>query len=169
MRKRGVWLLLLVFAVSCCLPIVGLAKKGDGAGVKVRARVGGQILIEIRSGDEISFEVDPVMNPEDTALTEILVRTNAAKYSIVAKFGEFLIGDYDLIKNEKFFIRSKAPGSGQGIDDWIVPKDEVVVLKGEDGRTPGEVTVVEYLLRVDFTVPSGEGKLEIIYTAVPEF
>jgi hypothetical protein len=168
MRKGVIWLLLLLFATSCFLPVVGFAKKG-GAGVKVKARVSGQILIEIASGDEISFEVDPVMNPEDTAVTEIVVRTNAAKYSIVAKFGEFLIGDYDLIKNEKFFIRSKAPGSGQAIDDWIVPKDEVVILKNEDGLTPGEITVVEYLLKVDFTVPSGEGKLEIVYTAVPAF
>ena len=168
MRKGVIWLVVFVFAVSCFLPLIGFAKKG-GAGVKVKARVGGQILIEIASGDEISFEVDPVMNPEDTAATEIVVRTNAAKYSIIGKFGEFLIGDYDLIKNEKFFIRSKAPGSGKAIDNWIVPKDEVIIVKDEDGRTPGETTVVEYLLKVDFTVPPGEGKLEIVYTAVPAF
>jgi len=169
MRKGVIWLLLLLFATSCFLPVVSFAKKGGGAGVKVKARVGGQILIEIASGDEISFEVDPVMNPEDTAVTEIVVRTNAAKYSIIGKFGEFLIGDYDLIENEKFFIRSKAPGSGKAIDDWIVPKGEVVILKDEDGRTPGETTIVEYLLKVDFTVPPGEGRLEIVYTAVPAF
>jgi hypothetical protein len=28
---------------------------------------------------------------------------------------------------------------------------------------------VEYLLKVDFTVPPGEGRLEIVYTAVPAF
>ncbi len=167
--KRGVLrLLLLLFTVSCFLPLAAFGEQ-SGAGVKVKARVGGQILIEIVSGEEISFEVDPVMNPEDTAATEIVVRTNATKYSIIAEFGEFLIGDYDLIKNEKFFIRSKAPGSGQAIDDWTVPKGEVVILKNEDGLTPGETTIVEYLLKVDFTVPPGEGKLEIVYTAVPAF
>jgi hypothetical protein len=143
--------------------------QGGGTGVEMKARVGGQIVLEILSGDKINFTVDPLNNPEATATTEILVRTNAASYSITASFGAFLIGDYDLIKNGKFFIRSRAPGKGKAIADWTVPKDEVVILKGEDGLTSGEITVVEYLLRVDFTVPPGEGKLVIIFTAVPEF
>ncbi len=168
MRRIAVFLTLAALAVACCTPTVALAATG-GTGVKVRARVGGQIIIEIASGEEIRFEVDPIMNPEDTARTEIIVRTNAAKYSIIAEFGEFLIGDYDLIAHGKFFVRSKAPGTGKAIDEWTVPKGQVVILKDEDGLTPGETTIVEYLLKVDFTVPPGEGKLEITFTAVPSF
>ncbi|MGY4706857.1 hypothetical protein ACVNPS_03755 [Candidatus Bipolaricaulota sp. J31] len=166
MRKSTVLFTLVALAVAWCLP--ALAAQG-GTGVKVRARVGGQIIIEIASGEEINFEVDPIMNPEDTATTEIIVRTNAAKYSIIAEFGEFLIGDYDLIAHGKFFVRSKAPGTGKAIDEWTVPKGQVVILKDEDGLTPGETTIVEYLLKVDFTVPPGVGKLEITFTAVPSF
>jgi len=168
MRRSMVLLALAALAVTCCFPVGALAAKG-GTGVKVRARVGGQIIIEIASGEEINFEVDPIMNPEDTAATEIVVRTNAAKYSIIAEFGEFLIGDYDLIAHGKFFVRSKAPGTGKAIEEWTVPKGQVVILKDEDGLTPGETTIVEYLLKVDFTVPPGEGKLEITFTAVPSF
>ena len=161
----------LVLAVMMALVLAGvaplaLAEKG-GSGVEVKARVGGQIVLEIVSGQEISFEVDPLMNPEDTAETELVVRTNAPRYSIVAQFSEFLIGDYDLIKNEKFFVRSKAPGSGQALEDWTVPKGQLTILKNEDGLTAGETTVVEYKLTVDFTVPPGKGKLQVVYTAVP--
>ena len=168
--RRLWWLLGSVAVWGLSLSTVAAPPgQGGGTGVDVKARVGGQIVLEIVSGNTINFSVDPLTNPEATAETEILVRTNAASYSIIATFGEFLIDGYDLIKNGKFFIRSKAPGKGKPIADWIVPKDEVVILKGEDGRTPGEITVVEYLLRVDFTVPPGEGKLVIIFTAVPEF
>lgn len=168
MRRGVVLLLISVLIAGCLLPLAGFAKRG-GTGVKVKARVGGQIIIEIASGEEINFEVDPIMNPEDTAVTEIVVRTNAAKYSIIAEFGEFLIDDYDLIAHGKFFVRSKAPGTGKAIEEWTVPKGQVVILKDEDGLTPGETTIVEYLLKVDFTVPPGEGRLEITFTAVPSF
>ena len=168
-RGKAVLAVLLAMVLVAGVAPLALAKKGGGSGVHVKARVGGQILLEIASGQEISFEVDPIMNPEDTAETELLVKTNAPRYSIVAQFSEFLIGDYDLIKNEKFFIRSKAPGTGQAIEDWIVPKGQVTILKNEDGLTAGETTVVEYKLVVDFTVPPGEGKLEVVFTAVPAF
>jgi hypothetical protein len=162
--------LALLLCLVVCLPLLaGPRGGGEDSGVQVRARVGGQILLEIVSGSEISFEVDPIMNPEDSAATEILIRTNAPRYSIVATFSEFNIGDYDLIANEKFFIRSRAPGSGRALDDWVVPRGQVTVLENEDGLTEGEVTVVEYLLRVDFSVPAGEGRLEVVYTAVPLF
>lgn len=168
MRSKALLIAAVAFAFLISMSPLVLAKKG-GSGVEVRARVGGQILLEIASGEAISFEVDPLINPEDTAETEIIVRTNAPRYSIIATFGDFLIGDYDLIANEKFFIRSKAPGSGKAIEDWTVPKGEIVILKDEDGLTAGETTVVEYLLRVDFTVPPGEGQLQVTYTAVPAF
>lgn len=165
--RAMVAMLLVLVLVASVVPLT-LAKRGD-SGVSVRARVGGQIVLEIMSGQEIRFEVDPLMNPEDTAETELLVRTNAPRYSIIAQFGDFLIGDYDLIENEKFFVRSKAPGSGQAIDDWTVPKGQITVLKDEDGLTSGETTLVEYKLMVDFTVPPGEGKLQVVFTAVPAF
>lgn len=168
MRRDGELCWVLGVVLGLILPVAVAAAQG-GPGVEMKARVGGQIAIEIVSGDKINFDVDPLTNPEETAVTEILVRTNAATYSITATFGEFLIGDYDLIANGHFLIRSKAPGKGKPILDWTVPKGEVIIVKGEDGRTPGEVTVVEYLLRVDFTVPPGEGKLVVVFTAVPEF
>jgi len=163
----------LAVAVITCLLLTSTAPlalaKGRTPGVEVRARVGGQILLEIADGEEISFEVDPLLNPEDTASTELIVRTNALHYSIVAQFSDFSIGEYDLIEHEKFFIRSTAPGTGEAINDWTVPKGEMVILKNENGLTPGETIVVEYLLKVDFTVPPGEGRLQVIYTAVPAF
>lgn len=165
--KRGIVALVMISLMLLAFPVF---TKNEGPGVKVKARVGGQILLEIASGEEISFEVDPVMNPEDTAVTELIVRTNAHKYSIVAQFSDFKIGDYDLIEHEKFFIRSKAPGSGKAIEDWTVPKKgQITILQDEDGLTPGETIVVEYRLVVDFTVPPGEGKLEVVFTAVPVF
>ncbi len=154
--------LLLVLALTAS---AFAANKGQG--VNVRARVAGQILLSIESGDEISFDVDPLNNPEATAETVLSVMTNAPRYSIIAEIGNFMIGNYDLIKNGKFFIRSKAPGSGQGIDDWTVPKSgQLVIVKNEDGLTMGEKIKVEYKLVVDFSVPAGEGKLEIAFTAV---
>ena len=132
----------------------------------MKARVAGQILLSIESGDRISFEVDPLNNHEDTAETELLVMTNARDYTIIATFGRFAIDNYDLITNEKFFIRSMAPGSGQSITSWTAPIGEIAILKNEDGMTAGEITLVEYMLQVDFTVPPGEGQLEIAFTAV---
>jgi len=167
-RSKALLAVMMALVLVAGVAPLALAKKG-GSGVSVKARVGGQIVLEIASGQEISFEVDPQMNPEDTAETELLVRTNAPRYSIVAEFSDFLIGDYDLIKNEKFFVRSKAPGSGQVLEDWTVPKGQLTILKNEDGLTAGETTVVEYKLTVDFTVPPGEGKLQVVYTAVPTF
>ena len=167
-RGRTLLVMMLTLVLVASVVPLALAARG-GSGVQVRARVGGQIVLEIVSGQEISFEVDPLMNPEDTAETELVVRTNAPRYSIVAQFSEFLIGDYDLIKNEKFFVRSKAPDSGQAIDEWTVPKGQLTILKNEDGLTSGETTLVEYKLTVDFTVPPGEGKLRVVFTAVPAF
>ena len=167
-RGRTLLVMMLTLVLVASVVPLALAARG-GSGVQVRARVGGQIVLEIVSGQEISFEVDPLMNPEDTAETELVVRTNAPRYSIVAEFSDFLIGDYDLIENEKFFVRSKAPGSGQALEDWTVPKGQLTIVKNEDGLTPGETTVVEYKLTVDFTVPPGEGKLQVVFTAVPAF
>lgn len=168
--KKG-WLVtgLAVFLVLALALSAAAAQSfhKKGQGVEVRARVAGQIILSIKSGSEISFNVDPLNNPEDTAETVLEVMTNAPRYSIVAQIGQFLIGNYDLIKNGKFFIRSKAPGTGQGIDDWTVPKSgQITIVKDEDGLTMGEETKVEYKLSVDFSVPAGEGKLEIAYTAV---
>ena len=167
-RSKALLAVMMALVLVAGVAPLALAKKG-GSGVQVKARVGGQIVLEIASGQEISFEVDPLTNPEDTAETELLVRTNAPRYSIVAEFSDFLIGDYDLIKNEKFFVRSKAPGNGQALEDWTVPKGQLTILKNEDGLTAGETTVVEYKLTVDFTVPPGEGKLQVVFTAVPAF
>ncbi len=167
-RGRTLLVMMLTLVLVASVVPLALAARG-GSGVQVRARVGGQIVLEIVSGQEISFEVDPLMNPEDTAETELVVRTNAPRYSIVAEFSDFLIGDYDLIENEKFFVRSKAPDSGQAIDEWTVPKGQLTILKNEDGLTSGETTLVEYKLTVDFTVPPGEGKLRVVFTAVPAF
>ena len=167
-RSKALLVVMMALVLVAGVAPLALAKKG-GSGVQVKARVGGQIVLEIVSGQEISFEVDPLMNPEDMAETELVVRTNAPRYSIVAQFSEFLIGDYDLIKNEKFFVRSKAPGSGQALEDWTVPKGQLTIVKNEDGLTEGETTVVEYKLTVDFTVPPGEGKLQVVFTAVPAF
>ena len=162
---------LLVVGMILCLVLalslsVLAAKGGSGEGVEVKARVAGQILLSIESGDRISFEVDPLNNHEDTAETELLVMTNARDYTIIATFGRFAIDNYDLITNEKFFIRSMAPGSGQSITSWTAPVGEIAILKNEDGMTAGEITLVEYMLQVDFTVPPGEGQLEIAFTAV---
>jgi len=167
MRKRWLVAGLAVFIVLV-LTVSALAAKGPkGQGVEVRARVAGEILLSIKSGDEISFNVDPLNNPEDTAETVLFVMTNAPRYSIIAEIGNFMIGGYDLIKNGKFFIRSEAPGSGQGIDDWTVPRSgQMTIVKDEDGLTMGEEIKVEYKLSVDFSVPAGEGKLEIAFTAV---
>jgi len=166
--KKG-WLVtgLVVLLVLALAGSAFAAKGQKGPGVEVRARVAGQILLSIESGDEISFNVDPLNNPEDTAETVLSVKTNAPRYSIVAEIGNFMIGDYDLIKNGKFFIRSKAPGSGQGIDDWTVPRPgQMTIVKNEDGLTMGEEIKVEYKLAVDFSVPAGEGKLKIAFTAI---
>ncbi len=167
MEKR--WLItgLVVFLVAA-LAVSSFAANGPkGQSVEVRARVAGEILLSIKSGDEISFNVDPLSNPEDTAETVLFVMTNAPRYSIIAEIGSFIIGDYDLIKNGKFFIRSEAPGSGQGIDDWTVPKSgQIAIVKDEDGLTTGEEIKVEYKLSIDFSVPAGEGKLRIAFTAV---
>lgn len=159
---------LVIFVLIMALGISAVAQKGEE--VEVKARVRGHILIEVKSGDEITFEVDPIDNPEDTASTELLVKTNARRYTIVATIGDFNIGDYDLIQNEKFSVRSKAPGSGRDIGSWEVPqRGELTILQGEDGRTTGELTVVEYKLQVDFSVPPGEGTLVIAYTAMAAF
>lgn len=160
---------LAIFILIMALSITAVAQEGEE--VEVKARVRGHILIEVESGDEITFEVDPIDNPEDTASTELLVKTNARRYTIAATIGDFNIGgDYDLVQNEKFSVRSTAPGSGRGIGSWEVPQGrELTILQGEDGRTTGEVTVVEYKLQVDFSVPPGEGKLVIAYTAMAAF
>jgi len=168
MVRRKKWLLVvgLILCLVLALSLAGFAK-GGGQGVKVKARVAGQILLSIESGDSISFNVDPLSNPEGTAETKLLVKTNAKKYSIVGQFGQFLVGNYDLIKNGKFFIKSVAPGSGKALDDWTVPKkSDTTILKNEDGLTMGEETVVQYKLTVDFTVPPGDGQLDVSFTAV---
>ena len=164
-RKKGLLVVGLILCLILALSLAGFAKGGD-QGVKVKARVAGQILLSIESGDSISFNVDPLSNPEDTAETELSVMTNAKKYTIIGTFGQFAIDNYDLIKNEKFFIRSVAPGSGQALDDWTIPKGEVTILKNEDGLTMGETTVVQYKLSVDFSVPPGDAQLDISFTAV---
>ena len=164
-KVLGVALVLVTFLAASLLAAGAPSKKGSG--VKVKARIGGRIVLEIDSGEEINFNVDPVTNPEDTAETVFIVRTNVPRYSIVATFGEFKVGDYDLIAHKKFFIRSKAPGSGQGIDDWTVPQGQVTIVKDEDGFTNGEKVVVEYKVTVDFTVPPGEAKMQVVFTAVP--
>ncbi len=165
--KRAFLVALLIGALVVLGALGAAAARKGGTGVKVRARIGGQIVLEIDSGEEINFQVDPVSNPEDTAETVLVVKTNVPSYSIVAKFSDFKVGDYDLIEHGKFFIRSKAPGSGQAIDDWTVPKGQMTIVKNEDGFTSGEKIVVEYKLVVDFTVPPGEAKMEIVFTAVP--
>lgn len=150
---------------------IGLQAKDREPVVKVRARIGGTLMLSIESGEEIGFEVDPLNHPEDTAQTELLVITNLPAYSITALFSEFVIEDfnYDLIANGKFFIRVEAPGTGEGIPDWTVPEQgEMVLVKFEDGFTSGEVALIEYKLSVDFSVPPGEGKMKIVFTAVPE-
>ncbi|MGY4706412.1 hypothetical protein ACVNPS_01485 [Candidatus Bipolaricaulota sp. J31] len=150
---------------------VGTLAKDKEPVVEVRARIGGTLMLSIESGEEISFEVDPLNNPEDTAQTELLVITNLPAYSITALFSEFVIEEfnYDLIANGKFFIRTTPPGTGDGIPEWTVPHEgEVVLVKFEDGFTPGEVALIEYKLSVDFSVPPGEGKMKIVFTAVPE-
>ena len=165
-RKKSLLVVGLILCLILTLSIAGFAKKGGGQGVKVKARVAGQILLSIESGNDISFNVDPLSNPEDTAETDLTVMTNATKYTIIGTFGKFSIGNYDLIKNGKFFIKSVAPGSGQALDDWTVPKGEVTILKNEDGLTMGETTVVQYKLSVDFSVPPGDAQLDISFTAV---
>ncbi len=165
-QKMKIWFGIgIVFCLVLVLNISVLAAKG-GEGVEVKARVAGQILLSVESGDRISFEVDPLNNPEDIAETELLVMTNARDYTIIATFGRFVIDDYDLIANEKFFIRSMAPGAGQSLNSWTTPVGEIAILTNEDGMTAGEITLVEYMLQVDFTVPPGEGQLEIAFTAV---
>ncbi|MCD5416133.1 hypothetical protein LR032_03390 [Candidatus Bipolaricaulota bacterium] len=154
----GVIALMLVF-----IGFAGLAEEG----VEVRARVTGMILLTIESGDTIGFYVDPLHNPRDTAKTELSVMTNIAEYNIIATFGDFKIGDYDLIAGERFFIRVDAPGSGEGIDEWTVPEAKMVILSNEDGLTAREKIVIRFMLRIDFTVPPGEGELEVTFTAVP--
>ncbi len=166
---KKIWLVagvMVIFLASIALfAFAAPGKKPQG--VEVRARVAGQIVLSIESGEEITFEVDPLNNPEDTAETELSVMTNAPQYAIIAQIGKFLIGNYDLIANKKFFIRSKAPGTGKAIDNWTVPTEgEMPILKHEDGLTTGEITIVEYKLKVDFSVPAGEGKLKIAFTAV---
>jgi hypothetical protein len=165
-KLLGVALLTTLFIAASVLAAGASAGK-KGTGVKVKARIGGRIVLEIDSGEEITFNVDPVANPEDTAETVLVVRTNVPRYSIVARFGEFKVDDYDLIANGKFFIRSKAPGTGQAIDDWTVPKGQMTIVKGEDGFTNGEKVAVEYKVVVDFTVPPGEAKMQVVFTAVP--
>ncbi len=164
-RKKGLLVVGLILCLILALSLAGFAAKG-GQGVKVKARVAGQILLSIVDGNEISFNVDPLSNPEDTAQTTLSVMTNAKKYTIIGTFGRFLIGNYDLVKNEKFYIKSVAPGSGQALGDWTLPKGDVTILKNEDGLTMGENTVVQYKLSVDFSVPPGEAQLDISFTAV---
>jgi hypothetical protein len=166
--KKVLWL--LVLGVLLITPLMAPAKDKSPV-VKVRARIAGTLMLSIESGEEIDFEVDPLNNPEDTAQTELLVITNLPAYSVTALFEEFVIEDfgYDLIKNGKFFIRTKAPGSGEGIADWTVPEEgEMVIVKFEDGFTSGETVLIEYMLKIDFSVPPGVGKMKIVFTAVPE-
>jgi len=49
----------ILFCLVLVANIAVLAAKG-GEGVEVKARVAGQILLSIESGDRISFEVDPL-------------------------------------------------------------------------------------------------------------
>ena len=164
-KKKSLSIVGLILCLILALSLAGFAAKG-GEGVKVKARVAGQILLSIVDGNEISFNVDPLSNPEDTAETSLSVMTNAKKYTIIGTFGKFLVGNYDLVKNERFFIKSVAPGSGKALDDWTLPKGDVTILKNEDGLTMGENTVVQYKLSVDFSVPPGDAQLDISFTAV---
>lgn len=165
-KKKSLLVVGLILCLVLAFSLAGFAAKGKGQGVKVKARVAGQILLAIESGDAISFNVDPLNNPEGQAETDLSVMTNAKNYTIIGTFGKFAIGSYDLIKNGKFFVKSVAPGSGTALDDWTVPKDEVTILKNEDGLTMGETTVVQYKLSVDFSVPPGDAQLDISFTAV---
>ena len=165
-KKKSLLIVGLILCLILALSLAGFAAKGGGQGVKVKARVAGQILLSIVDGNEISFNIDPLSNPEDTAQTTLSVMTNAKKYTIIGTFGRFLIGNYDLVKNEKFFVKSVAPGSGKALDDWTLPKGDVTILKNEDGLTMGENTVVQYKLSVDFSVPPGDAQLDISFTAV---
>lgn len=142
-----------------------------GQGVEIKARVSGQIVLEIVSGSAINFVVDPLLKPEDTAVTELLVRTNVAKYSVLIEVAAFVIegAGYDLIKHERFFVRAKTPGKGKPLDSWTAPKGQLTLVRDEDGYTGGEIIVVEYLIKIDFSVPAGEAKTKIIFTAVPSF
>ncbi len=171
-HRKFVWNVIVIgIMVGLLLSPWAVSAKEKEPVVEVKARIRGTLMLSIESGDEVTFEVDPLNNPEDTAETELLVITNLPAYSITALFSDFVIEDfnYDLIENGKFFIRSKAPGSGEGISDWTVPKKgEMVVVKFEDGFTSGEIAVIEYMLKVDFSVPPGESKMKIVFTAVPE-
>jgi len=161
---------LMLVAVSLLLVVaVSLSAVAQEEAVQVRARVSGQIFLTIWAGNMINFDVDPISMPEATDRTELSVMTNAKRYSITGHFGKFKINGYDLIESQKFFIQSIAPGTGQGISGWTSPDNRMTILEDEDGMTDGETTVVEYLLRVDFSVPAGEGDLEIVYTAVAAF
>ena len=60
-------------------------------------------------------------------------------------------------------------GTGTAISGWTLLQKRMTILKGEDGMTEGETTIVEYLLQVDFSVPAGEAELSVVYTAVASF
>ncbi len=168
MRSRK-WSLVAIAILLLLVAVASLSAFPQEETVEVRARVSGQIFLTILAGSRISFDVDPFSMPEATDRTELSVMTNAKEYAITGSFGKFEIDGYDLIENEKFFIQSIAPGTGRGISGWTSPDRNMVILTDEDGMTEGEITVVEYLMRVDFSVPAGEGDLEIVYTAVASF
>jgi len=165
-NKRGLAEIALVLLL---ITVASLSAFAQEETVEIRARVSGQILLSVIGGATIDFDVDPISNPEDYAQTDLEVMTNAEEYAITGEFSDFKIGGYDLIENEKFFIQSIAPGTGTAISGWTLLQKRMTILKGEDGMTEGETTVVEYLLQVDFSVPAGEAELSVVYTAVASF
>ncbi|HDI10750.1 MAG TPA: hypothetical protein ENF77_00285 [Candidatus Acetothermia bacterium] len=157
--KRG-----LVLGLISVLALVPLAW-GQEQTVVVNAEIGAKLIFSIVDGAEIVLKVDPLDQPYAEGWTNFQVKTNAPYYNVVAYFGSFAIGDYDLIEHGNFKIWSKTEGDGAVITDPVVPAREQEILTGETGYTNGETFGVGYALTVDFTVPAGEAETTVVFVA----
>lgn len=155
---------LLVVLLAMMVLGAGLVASADES-VQVNAEIGAKLIFNIVEGEEVLLEVDPVDSPMADGETSFEVKTNAPYYNITASFGAFSIGDYDLIENENFKIKSETAGDGETLTSRVVPQANQEVLVGESGFTNSEWSAVYYHLGVDFTVPSGEACTTVVFTA----
>jgi len=154
-----------MLAVAGLVLVLGVAAWAQEQAVEVNAEIGARLIFSIVDGQEISLVVDPVDSPYAEGWTNFDVKTNAPAYDVVAYFGNFTIGEYDLIGNGNFKIWSETDGDGMPISEPVVPSQTQEILVGETGYTNGEWFGVGYQLMIDFTVPAGEAETTIVFVA----
>ena len=158
---KAMFSILIVLFLSISFAQTGRA---DPPSVTVNAKIGAKLFFQA-APKQIKLAVDPVDKPVAQAGHKLIVKTNAPSYSITASYGEFSVGDYDLIGKGNLKVASVAPDDGKDTGGLVDTGDEVEILAGESGYTNNEKTEVNYKLSVDFTVPHGSGDTTVTYTA----